>query len=79
MEQILYYLLLILLLGSSIFAIATKNLLISVITLTVFSGSLVMLYVILQAPDVALAEIVISGGITTGLFIVTISKTEGLE
>ncbi|MCK8825634.1 Na(+)/H(+) antiporter subunit B [Fuchsiella alkaliacetigena] len=79
MDQFIYNFLLLIMVVSAFVAAFTPNLLASVITLIVFSGCLVVIYVILQAPDVALAEIVISGGITTGLFVVTISKTEGVE
>ncbi|MFW5984861.1 MAG: Na(+)/H(+) antiporter subunit B [Halanaerobiaceae bacterium] len=57
-------------------AIFTTNLINSVISLSVFSGILVLIFVFLQAPDVAMAEAVISAGITTSFFIITINKTE---
>ncbi|GAB6100297.1 hypothetical protein JCM16358_21760 [Halanaerocella petrolearia] len=78
MELIVYILLLIVLL-SAFFAVLSSNLINSVIGLSILSSSLVILFVILQAPDVALAEVVIASGITTGLFIITIDKTGGRQ
>mgnify|MGYP006272212297 FL=1 len=78
MELILYLLLLLTLLSAGTVAFA-DNLVNSVIGLSIFSSSLVVIFVIFQAPDVALTEIVIGSGITTGLFIITIDKTGGGE
>lgn len=76
MNNIIFYLLLAFLLVTAITAIFTRNLINSVISLSVFSGILVVIFVFLQAPDVALAEAVIAAGITTSFFIITINKTE---
>lgn len=78
-ETILLNILLIMLLLTAIFAVFTDNLLNSVITLSIFSGILVVIFVVLQAPDVALAEAVIAAGLTTSFFIITINKTEDTE
>ena len=76
MDQIIFNFLLLFLAVAAVFAIFTDNLINSVICLSVFSGILVVIFVFLQAPDVALAEAVISAGITTAFFIITINKTE---
>ena len=54
----------------------TKDMLTSVISLTIFGVILVVIFVILQAPGAALAEAVIAAGLTTGFFVITINKTE---
>ncbi|GAB6138131.1 hydrogenase subunit MbhD domain-containing protein [Halanaerobaculum tunisiense] len=77
MIEVIVYILLLFILVAALFAVVTPDLVNSVISLSIFSSSLVILFVILQAPDVALAEVVIASGITTGLFIVTIDKTGG--
>ncbi len=64
------------LLITAFFAVFTDDLLNSVITLSIFSGILVVIFIVLQAPDVALAEAVIAAGLTTGFFVITINKTE---
>ncbi len=79
MSNLIFYFLLILLVLAAAFALFTKNLLNSIITLSIFSGVLVVILIFLQAPDVALAEAVISAGIMTSFFIITISKTGGVE
>lgn len=77
MIEIILYILLLLTVCSAIVVVFADNLVSSVIGLSIFSSSLVVIFVIFQAPDVALAEIVIGSGITTGLFIITIDKTGG--
>ncbi|TDX48024.1 Na(+)/H(+) antiporter subunit B [Orenia marismortui] len=77
MTSITLYILLLFLLIAAFFAVFTKNLVNSVISLSTFSAILVILFVILQAPDVALTEVVIGSGISTALFIITIDKTGG--
>ena len=76
MGSTIFVLFLLFLLITAITAVFTKNLINSVISLSVFSGILVIIFVFLQAPDVALAEAVIAAGITTSFFIITINKTE---
>ncbi len=66
--------LLILILMSAFFAVFTSQLVNSVIALSILSSALAIIFLLLQAPDVALAEIVIASGITTGFFIITIDK-----
>ena len=79
MMQVILYILLLFALGSAIYAISSHNLLNSVISLTIYSANLVVVFVILQAPDVALVEAVVAAGITTSFFVITINKLEGLE
>ncbi len=79
MNNIIFYLLLFFLVGSAAAAVFSENLINSLISLSVFSGLLVIIFVFLQAPDVALAEAVIAAGITTTFFIIAINKTCDLE
>jgi multicomponent Na+:H+ antiporter subunit B len=68
--------LMIFLLFTAFFAVFTKNLLNSIITLAIFSAILIVIFVILQAPDAALAEAVIGAGLTLAFFVITINKTK---
>ena len=76
MIELTYYILLLFLLVTAFFAVFTDNILKAVISLSVFSAIMVVIFIILQAPDVALAEAVIAAGLTTGFFVITINKTE---
>ena len=76
MTAIILNLLLLFLILTAVVAVFSKNILNAVITLSVFSGILVVIFIFLQAPDVALAEAVIAAGLTTSFFIITINKTE---
>ena len=71
---ILKYLLIILLLGAAYMAISFKEELISIIFLSIFSIVLTTLYLIHNAPDVALAEAVIGAGLNTAIFMTVISQ-----
>lgn len=79
MINFIFGMLLILLIVTAAFALFTKRLLNSIITLSIFSALLVIILIVLQAPDLALAEAVIAAGIMTSFFVVTINKTEGVE
>lgn len=74
--DIILNVLMIFLLITAFFMVFTKNLLSSVIALPIFGTILVIIFVILQAPDAALAEAVIAAGLTTGFYVITINKTE---
>lgn len=71
---ILKYLLLIFLLMTAFLAINFKEVLISIIFLSIFSIILTTLYLIHNAPDVALAEAVIGAGLNTAIFMSVISQ-----
>ena len=63
-------------------AIATsifKDLVNAVIALASVSLIAAILFYLLQAPDVAMAEAVIGTGLTTAIFLVTIRRTERNE
>ncbi len=59
------------------FAIIAKTVLNAVIYMSVFSALLAVVFVIMQAPDVAMVEAVIGAGLVTALYVVALNKTEG--
>jgi energy-converting hydrogenase B subunit D len=69
-------LLLAFLVGTAAYAIFSRSLISSIIALSVFSTNVAALFVILQAPDVAMTEAVIGTGLVTAIFIVTLNKIE---
>jgi uncharacterized MnhB-related membrane protein len=76
METILSIVILILLIVASIAIDQTKDLLVAIIVFSSFSFLMTVLWLVLQAPDVALTEAAIGSGITTLLFLAVLSKTE---
>ncbi|MEC3884946.1 hydrogenase subunit MbhD domain-containing protein [Halobacillus sp. HZG1] len=76
MIDIIFNLLLIFLVITAFFIAFSKDLAQSVLTLPIFGTILVVIFVILQAPGVALAEVVMTAGLTTLFFVITINKTE---
>lgn len=74
-EELVTNAILVLLLLAAGAAVIFENLLNSVLALSVFSIGLAVLFVVYQAPDVAMAEAVVGAGLVTALFVVTISKT----
>ena len=79
MMLVMIYLLLFFLIATAIYAVSTHNLLNSIVALSIFSANLVVIFAILQAPDVALVEAVVATGITTAFFVITLNKLEGIE
>ncbi len=76
---ILILLLLALMVAAAIYSIVQKDLLYAVIATGVISLVLSVLYLILQAPDVALTEAAIGVALTTIIFIITIRNTVRYE
>jgi len=72
---ILIIVLLLLMIGASVYAIVQKDLLYAVIATSIISLVLTILYYLLQAPDVALTEAAIGVALTTIIFIITIRNT----
>ena len=56
-----------------------RNLLVAVVMLSVFSLTMGVVWVMLRAPDLALAEVVAVGVVTTVFFVITIFRTERME
>ena len=79
MAFILIAFLLLLMVGSAIYAIVQKDLLYAVIATGIISLVLSVLFYLLQAPDVALTEAAIGVALTTIIFVITIRNTERME
>ena len=76
---VLILLLLLLMVAAAIYSIVQKDLLYAVIATGIISLVLSVLYVILQAPDVALTEAAIGVALTTIIFIIAIRNTVRYE
>jgi energy-converting hydrogenase B subunit D len=74
--DIIFNLLMIFLIVTAFFIVFSQDISHSVITLPIFGAILVVIFVILQAPGVALAEAVMTSGLTTVFFVITLNKTE---
>lgn len=70
--EIIFFILLII---TALLALNVKNLLLAVVTLTVFSFISALLYVTMGAVDVGFTEAVVGAGVTGVLFVVLIFKT----
>jgi len=70
--EIIFFILLII---TALLALNVRNLLIAVVTLTVFSFISALLYVAMGAVDVGFTEAVVGAGVTGVLFVVLIFKT----
>jgi len=51
----------------------------AVLSLSVFSTGLSVVFAVYQAPDVALAEAVVGAGLGTALFLIAVSKVRSKE
>jgi len=60
---------------TALISLQVRNLIAAVVTLTVFSSILALIYLLLGAIDVALTEAVVGAGITGVLFIIAILRT----
>ncbi len=64
---------------ASVAALFTKDLLHAVIVLAIADVSLALIFLLLQAPDIAVTQIAVTGGLTTVIYLVAIGKTRRLE
>ena len=71
--------LLLLLLLLAVLVLSFRNLLSSVILLGVFSLICALLFFVLQAPDLAIAEAAVGAGVATALFVQAVRKTGNPE
>ena len=71
----LYAVLLAFVVLAAVVSVALRDILSAIIALAGFSFGAAVVYVLLQAPDVALTEAAVGAGATTVLFLVTIVKT----
>jgi energy-converting hydrogenase B subunit D len=70
--EIIFFIVLIIM---AIISLTVKNLLVAVVTLSVFSFVSALLYVTMGAVDVGFTEAVVGAGVTGVLFVVLIFKT----
>lgn len=70
--EIIFFIVLII---TALMALYVKNLLIAVVTLSVFSFMSALLYVVMGAVDVGFTEAVVGAGVTGVLFVVLIFRT----
>lgn len=76
---IFVFVLCVVLIAAAIFAVIQKDLMLAVIGTGIVSVILSALFLILQAPDVALTEAAIGIALTTIIFIITLKKTKRYE
>lgn len=74
MSEALLLLLLGFLVLSAVATVVLEDILSSIIAFSVFGVLLSIIFVVFQAPDVALAQAVIGSGLITAMFVVTLSK-----
>ncbi len=79
MELIGYSLLVLILITSTIFALAAKSLIRAAVALGVGSAALATLYFLLDAPYAGGFELSVGAGLISVLFIVAISLTASME
>ncbi|MCD6172078.1 MAG: DUF4040 domain-containing protein [Thermoplasmata archaeon] len=65
--------------ASALYAIKTKDLLSAAISMGIASLVVSIMFLLLQAPDVAITEASIGAGLTMAVFIYAIGKTERWE
>jgi len=70
--EIIFFIILII---TAVISLYVKNLLVAVVTLSVFSFLSALLYVVMGAVDVGFTEAVVGAGVTGVLFVVLIFKT----
>ncbi len=63
----------------ALYAVHTKDLMYAVVATMAVSLIVSILFYVLQAPDVAMAEAAIGAGISTAVFVIAIKKTERYE
>ena len=64
---------------SALCAVAFKNILSSVIALGVTGGLMALEFILLQAPDVAIAEAAVGAVLSTAIFVIAVKKTTPKE
>ncbi len=62
----------------AIYAVVSPVIIHAVVALSVFSITTAVVFVLLQAPDVAMTEAVIGAGLVTAFFILALNKIEEL-
>jgi energy-converting hydrogenase B subunit D len=75
----IYYILLAALVLFAYLAVRSRDLLFSVIFLSVVSLSSALLFFLLSAPDIAMTEAAVNAGIVTLVYVIAIKKTRRQE
>jgi len=76
---VVFYFLLAVLLGFSLMAVFSKDILFSVIFLSASSLSIALIFFMLNAPDIAITKAAVESGLVTTVYIVAIQKTKRRE
>ena len=63
----------------ALLAVCSRDLLFSVIFLAVVSMNLALVFLFLQAPDIAITEATVNAGLTTLIYVIAIKKTRRHE
>lgn len=63
----------------SLMAVQSKDLLFSVIFLAAVSLNLAVVFLVLQAPDIAITEAAVNAGLTTLIYVIALNKTRRHE
>ncbi|TVQ26725.1 MAG: DUF4040 domain-containing protein [Spirochaetaceae bacterium] len=67
--------LVILLVVIAIYAVLSKSVVAAIVAVGVFSFVVSVIFVVLQAPDVAMTQAVVGAGLTTAFFVIALDKT----
>ncbi len=67
--------LVILLVVIAIYAVLSRSLVAAIVAVGVFSFVVSVIFVVLQAPDVAMTQAVVGAGLTTAFFVIALDKT----
>jgi len=70
---------LLVILAASVAAVAMKDLFHAVIVMASADAVLALVFLMLRAPDIAITQIAVTGGLTTVIFLVAIGKTRRME
>ena len=73
--SILHILVMIAIIVSAIYAVTAKNILASVISLGVTGAFVALGFILLHAPDVAIAEAAVGAVLSTAIFVIAVRKT----
>lgn len=77
--DIILAILVLLMIASAIAALIYKDLMSAVIASCIVSLIAAILFFILQAPDVAMAEAAIGAALVTGIFVIAVKRTQRFE
>jgi uncharacterized MnhB-related membrane protein len=75
MIELLFYLMAAMLVGFSMAAVFSRDMLYSVIFLSTSSLAVGLLFYLLQAPDIGITKAAVEAGLVTAIYVVAIQKT----